>query len=268
MSARRKSRNGYGGCSGPGLLDLIVIQPGWARSQRRSSSARIGVRYAVCGERLSGVRQSLAGIRSTVDADNVESMKIYAGGIPAEFGQKLGGVVEVNTQRNISPGFHGTAVLQGGSFATAGAFLSGQYVAGRTTATVSAEGFLTDHYLDPPVTENYTNHASNHVVQRLSRAGHRRCRPAARSVDRREVWFQVPDDLLQQRRASGKIEPAQDTEGQLYYQHVFRRRWWGRRRNGARPGCAAVVESIVDADFGVTGPRLSRRLFQSQPCRA
>jgi hypothetical protein len=207
---------------GRGLLDLIVMQPGWtfeANGILHPRESEYDTQFVVNGFPVYDNRSPAFG--PTVDADNVESMKIYAGGIPAEFGQKLGGVVEVNTQRNISPGFHGTAVLQGGSFATAGAFLSGQYVAGRTTATVSTEGFLTDHYLDPPVTENYTNHASNtsfsgSLERDISDADRLRL-----SMDRREVWFQVPDDLLQQIAGQRQDRTSADTEGQLYYQHVF-----------------------------------------------
>ena len=102
-----------------------------------------------------------ASFAPSMEADDVQSMKIYTSGIPAEFGRKLGGVIEVTTDRNSSPGFHGTAIAQGGSFSTASGFLSGQYVAGRTTGTLSAEGFLTERYLDSPVLNNFTNHGSS-----------------------------------------------------------------------------------------------------------
>ena len=57
-----------------------------------------------------------------IEADDVESMSIYTAGFPAEYGRKMGGVVEVNTLRESQSGFHGQVVLSGGSFDTAGRF--------------------------------------------------------------------------------------------------------------------------------------------------
>src|SRR5208282_3115429 len=92
-----------------------------------------------------------------IDADDVESLSIYTAGIPAEYGRKMGGVVEVNTLQNPQPGFHGQVVLSGGSFDTAGASAQGQYSWGRNTFGASASGSMTDHYLNPVVPENFSN---------------------------------------------------------------------------------------------------------------
>ena len=54
-------------------------------------------------------------------------MSIYTAGFPAEYGRKMGGVVEVNTLHDSQAGFHGQVVLSGGSFDTAGAFAEAQY---------------------------------------------------------------------------------------------------------------------------------------------
>src|SRR6201981_1991246 len=75
-----------------------------------------------------------------IEADDVESMSIYTAGFPAEYGRKLGGVVEINTQQNTQAGFHGQAVLSGGSFNTAGAFVQAQDAWGKNTLGFSADG--------------------------------------------------------------------------------------------------------------------------------
>ncbi len=132
------------GLPGRGLLDLVAMQPGWtfeANGILHPRESEYDTQFIVNGFPVYDNRSPA--FAPTVDADNVESMKIYASGIPAEFGQKLGGVIEVNTERNTAPGFHGVAVLQGGSFDTVSGFLSGQYVWGRTTASLTAQGFLT-----------------------------------------------------------------------------------------------------------------------------
>jgi hypothetical protein len=207
---------------GRGVVNLVLAEPGWtfeANGVLHPRESEYDTQFVVNGFPMYDNRSPA--FSPAADADNVESMKVYTSGIPAEFGEKLGGVVEINTQRNTSPGFHGIAVGQGGSFATAGGFLSGQYVAGRTTGTVTAQGFLTDHYLDPPVTEDYTNHASyTAVTGALERdfSGSDRLRVA---VDRRQTWFQVPNDLLQESAGQRQDRASADTQGQASYQHLF-----------------------------------------------
>ena len=207
---------------GRGVVNLVTAEPGWtfeANGVLHPRESEYDTQFVVNGFPMYDNRSPA--FSPAADADNVESMKVYTSGIPAEFGEKLGGVVEINTQRNTSPGFHGTGVAQGGSFATAGGFLSGQYVAGRTTGTVTAQGFVTDHYLDPAVTENYTNHASyTAVTGALERdlSDSDRLRVA---MERRETWFQVPDDLLQEAAGQRQDRTSADTQGQVSYQHVF-----------------------------------------------
>ena len=88
-------------------------------------------------------------------------VSIYTAGIPAEYGRKMGGVVEVNTVQDSQHGFHGQAVLSGGSFDSAGAYAQGQYVWGKNVFGASASGAMTDHYLSPVVPQNYTNRGTS-----------------------------------------------------------------------------------------------------------
>jgi hypothetical protein len=207
---------------GRGLIDLIVMQPGWAIEANgilHPRESEYDTQYVVNGFPLYDNRSPA--FAPAADADDVESLKIYAGGIPAEFGQKLGGVIEVNTVRNTSPGFHGALVLQHGSFATSSGYASAQWVAGRTTATVTGEGFLTDHYLDPPVTNNFTNHGSNSSVSATLERDLNDANRLRISAARRETGFLVPNDLLQETAGQRQDRTAGATEGQIFYQHVF-----------------------------------------------
>ena len=81
-------------------------------------------------------------------------------GYPAEYGRKLGGVIEVTTERDSRHGFHGKAEVSGGSFATFGLFCKANMDGAITRCRVSASGDQTDRYLDPPVEENFTNHGT------------------------------------------------------------------------------------------------------------
>ena len=207
---------------GRGVVNLVTAEPGWtfeANGVLHPRESEYDTQFVVDGFPMYDNRSPA--FSPAADADNVESMKVYTSGIPAEFGEKLGGVVEINTQRNTSPGFHGVQVGQGGSFSTAGGFLSGQYVAGRTTATVTAQGFVTDHYLDPPVTEDYTNHASYTAVTGAFERDISSSDRLRVAMDRRATWFEVPDDLLQEAAGQRQDRTSADTQGQVSYQHVF-----------------------------------------------
>ncbi len=92
-----------------------------------------------------------------IGANDVDSMTIFTAGFPAEYGRKMGGVVEVNTLRDPQPGFHGQVVLSGGSFDSSGIFAQGQYRGARMFLGFSGSGAQTDHYLNPVVPQNYTN---------------------------------------------------------------------------------------------------------------
>jgi carboxypeptidase family protein len=210
------------GLAGRGVIDLVTMEPGWtleANGVLHPRESEYDTQFVLNGFPVYDNRSPA--FAPPVEADDVESMKVFTSGIPAEFGEKLGGVIEINTQRNTSPGFHGTAVAEGGSFSTASGYLSGQYVQGRTTVSLSGQGFLTDRYLDPPVTENYTNHAS---YNSFSAAVERDLTDFDRlriSLDRSQTRFEVPDDLLQEAAGQRQDRNSQDTEGRVSYQHVF-----------------------------------------------
>lgn len=207
---------------GRGLIDLVAAQPGWvleANGILHPRESEYETQYIVNGFPVEDNRSPA--FAPSVEADDVQELKIYTSGIPAEFGRKVGGVIEVTTDRNTSPGFHGTAVLQGGSFATAGGYLAGQWVAGRTTTSLSTESFLTDRYLDPPVLGNFTNHASAAsftatVEHDFSQSGRLRV-----SASHRENHFEVPDELLQEAAGQRQDRDSQESVGQFSYQYVF-----------------------------------------------
>jgi hypothetical protein len=207
---------------GRGLLDLVAMQPGWileANGVLHPRESEYETQYIINGFPIQDNRSPA--FAPNIEADDAQSVKVYTSGIPAEFGQKVGGVIEVNTTRNSSPGFHGIAVAQGGSFQTAGGYLSTQYVAGKTTASLSGETFLTDRYLDPPVTQNYTNHASNASFTGTLERDLNDSDRLRLSISRRQTHFQVPDELLQQLAGQREDRSSHETSGQISYQHVF-----------------------------------------------
>ena len=143
---------------GRSIQDLVNSQPGWlyeGNAVLHPRGSEYQTQFVVDGIPLTDNRSPSFG--PEIGANDVDSMTIYTAGFPAEYGRKMGGVVELNTLRDPQPGFHGQVVLSGGSYDSAGAFAQGQYAWGKNVLGVTASGSQTDHYLNPVVPQNYTN---------------------------------------------------------------------------------------------------------------
>ena len=207
---------------GRSIQDLVNSQPGWlyeGNAVLHPRGSEYQTQFVIDGIPLTDNRSPSFG--PEIEADDVQSLSIYTAGIPAEYGRKMGGIVEVNTLQDSQPGFHGKLVLSGGSFDSAGALAQGQYVWGKNAFGASASGDMTSHYLNPVVLQNYTNTAtlgsfSAHYQRDLS------------LNDRLNfiVWhelsrYQLPNEQLQQ--AAGQLQTAHnfETMGVVSYQHFF-----------------------------------------------
>jgi hypothetical protein len=207
---------------GRSLQELVNSQPGWlyegnAILHPRGSENQ--TQYVLDGIPLTDNRSPALG--PEIEADEVQSLSIYTAGIPAEYGRKLGGVIEINTQGAERPGLHGTLALSGGSFDTAGAFASAQYSSGRNVLATSASGSATDRYLNPVVPQNYSNTGtlgdfSARYERRLSAADR-----VALSVHHGLSRYDIPNEQVQQ--AAGQRQTADNIEtlGIASYQHIF-----------------------------------------------
>ncbi|MGA8938158.1 MAG: TonB-dependent receptor [Acidobacteriaceae bacterium] len=146
---------------GRSMQDLVNSEPGWlyeGNAVLHPRGSEYQTQFVVDGIPLIDNRSPSFG--PEIEADDVESLTIYTAGIPAEYGRKMGGVIEVNTLKSEGPGFHGHLTFFGGTYDTAGASTQGQYTWKGNTLGVSASGNVTDHYLNPVVPENYTNNGT------------------------------------------------------------------------------------------------------------
>src|SRR6202050_2058178 len=239
--------------SGPGrsLQGLVNSQPGWlyeGNAVLHPRGSEYQTQFVVDGIPLTDNRSPSFG--PEIEADDVESLDIYTAGIPAEFGRKMGGVVEVNTLKNEDPGFHGQFTLFGGSYDTAGINTQDQYTWNKNTFGLSASGNMTSHYLNPVVAENYTN---NGTTGSVSLSYERELTPKDRLtvIVRHELErYAIPNELVQQNGAylpnadnttgcppfppdqepsdcafipGGQLQTGEnfETMGRIAYQHIF-----------------------------------------------
>lgn len=147
-----------GSLPGRSLQDLVNSQPGWlyeGNAVLHPRGSEYQTQFVIDGIPLTDNRSPSFG--PEIEANDVQSMNIYTAGIPAEYGRKMGGVIEVNTIQDSQPGLHGKAAVSGGSFDTANAFAQAEYSWGRNTIGGSASGGRTGWYLNPVVPQNYSN---------------------------------------------------------------------------------------------------------------
>jgi TonB-dependent receptor-like protein/carboxypeptidase family protein len=207
---------------GRSLPDVVNTQPGWlleANGILHPRGSEYQVQYVVDGLPITDNRSP--SFAPEIEADDVHSMSILTGGYPAEYGRKLGGVIEVVTAGDARQGFHGSLVASGGSLGTASGYAMSQYGWGRSTLSVSANLAHSDRYLDPPVEENFTNSgtASNvaaHFERELTDADR-----LGVIVRHGRTSFLVPDERLQQDAGQRQDRNSQETVGQFSYQHMF-----------------------------------------------
>jgi hypothetical protein len=207
---------------GRDLADLVDSEPGWlyeANGVLHPRGSEYAVQYVVDGVPITENRSPA--FAPAFDAENVESMRILTAGYPAEYGRKLGGVVEVTSDKNVPSGFHGQFAASGGSFTTADASAQLSYVNGKNHFVISGDGFHTDRYLDPPVLANFTNIAnadgfSGSYERNLSDRDRIRI-----SFTRNAVRFLVPNELVQQQAGQRQDRADTETSGQVDFQHVI-----------------------------------------------
>jgi hypothetical protein len=218
---------------GRSIQDLVNTQPGWlyeGNAVLHPRGSEYQTQFVVDGIPLTDNRSPSFG--PEISANDLDSMTIYTAGFPAEYGRKMGGVVELNTLANPQTGFHGQFVLSGGSYDSLGGFAQGEYSWGKNVLGFTASGAQTSHYLNPVVPQNYTNTGT---IGDFSANYQRDLTPNDRInfIARYELSrYLLPNELVQQ---TGCYAPGQtsgppcqqqnannfETMGAVSYTHIF-----------------------------------------------
>src|SRR5215813_5968412 len=129
------------------VINLVNTQPGWvleANGTLHPRGSEYDVQYIVDGVPLYDNRSPA--FAQSVNIDEFESLNVRTSGYPAEFGLKLGGVIETASDQDTHPGLHGVASFQDGSFHNRAGFLSLRYGRGQTSFGVTGDGMGTDRF--------------------------------------------------------------------------------------------------------------------------
>ena len=236
------------------LSDEVDDLPGWlyeANGVLHPRGSEYDVQYVIDGLPITENRSPA--FAPALDADAVDSLRVLTANYPAEYGRKLGGVVEVTTEKNVPSGLHGQFDLVGGSFGTANGSAGVSHSRGRDRFSVSVDGFHTERYLDPPVLANYTNRAngsgfSASYERDLSDRDRLRL-----TISQNVVRFLVPNELVQQEAGQRQDIANTETSGEAYFQHII------------SPGLLLNLSgSVRDADATLSSNPLATPVIVSQ----
>lgn len=204
------------------IESIVASAPGFVtddngRMHPRGSESQ--VQYVVDG---IPVTDNLSAIFSTsLDSRTMRTVEVLTGGIPAEFGDKLAGVINVNTRSGLEGPTQAGLSFSGGSFST------GEISADFATHT-KRFGFLTSlstttsqRYLDPPSIDNF------HNFGRTGKAFFRLDYQFDQNNSLRAVFtfggtnFQVANRLEQEQAGQDQRQRLRDSSQSITYQHVF-----------------------------------------------
>jgi outer membrane cobalamin receptor len=207
---------------GRSVQDLVNSQPGWlyeGNAVLHPRGSEYQTQFVIDGMPFTDNRSP--GFGPEIEADDIDSIGIYTAGIPAEYGRKMGGVVEINTKREANSGLHGQLILGGGSYDTATSFGQLQQIWGRNTLGVSASGSMTGHYLNPVVPENFTNNGTTGDFSIRYERDITNSDRLSLNVRHDFSRYEIPNELIQQQAGQLQNGNNLETTGTISYQHIF-----------------------------------------------
>jgi hypothetical protein len=208
--------------AGRSVIDVVDAQPGWlqeANGVLHPRGSEYDVQYVVDGVPITENRSPA--FAPPMESSDVESMRVMTAGFPAEYGRKLGGIVEVTSPTNNPAGLHGEFEAEGGSFATASGSGNLYYSRGGNRISIAGDAFHSARYLDPPVLQNFTN-AGN--AAGFSPSYERDFANGDRlfvTFGQHAVRYEVPNELVQQEAGQRQDSEQKETSGQIHYTHPF-----------------------------------------------
>jgi len=241
---------------GRGILNVVNAQPGWlyeANGVLHPRGSEYDVQYVVDGVPMTENRSPA--FAPPIESSEVESMRVMTAGFPAEYGRKLGGIIEVTSPKNAPDGLHGELDAGGGSFTTAAASAQLFYSAAGNRLSISGDGFHTDRYLDPPVLGNYTNLGSAGgfaaSYERDLSNGDR----LFATFSQHAVRYLVPNELAQQLALQRQDASQKENAGHVHYTHAFSANLLLSIAGGARDAAALLSSNAESTPVQVSQDR-------------
>ena len=204
------------------IESIVASTPGFVtddngRMHPRGSESQ--VQYVVDGV---PVTDNMSAIFSTsLDARTLRTVEVLTGGIPAEFGDKLAGVINVNTRSGLEGPTQGGISFSGGSFSTGEAAVDFSTHTKKLGFITNLSASTSQRYLDPPTLDNF------HNFGRTGKAFFRLDYQFDANNSLRGVFnfggsnFEVPNRFAQEVAGQDQRQQLRDNSQKISYQHIF-----------------------------------------------
>ena len=202
--------------------EIIETIPGWtvdANGRLHARGIEYQVQYSIDGIPITDtIADTFA---SAPDARNFRSVEVSTANVPAEYGNKLAGIIAVTSRSGLEIPTQGSVTLAGGSFST---FESSFDIGGHSRKVgffASFAGSTSDRFLDPPTIENFHNNG-----QALKGYFKFDYTPDERNVLRFSIFgnqqhFDVPNFADQEAEGQDQRRRTHDNMEAFSWEHIF-----------------------------------------------
>lgn len=204
------------------IESIVASTPGFVtddngRMHPRGSESQ--VQYVVDGVPIT---DNMSAIFSTsLDARTLRTVEVLTGGIPAEFGDKLAGVINVNTRSGLEGPTQGGISFSGGSFSTGESAVDFSTHTKKLGFLMNLSASTSQRYLDPPTIDNF------HNFGRTGKGFFRLDYEFDANNSLRGVFnfggsnFEVPNRFEQEVAGQNQRQRLRDNSQNISFQHIF-----------------------------------------------
>src|SRR6185503_18148206 len=205
-----------------GIESIVASTPGFVtddngRMHPRGSESQ--VQYVIDG--VPNTDNMSAIFSTSIDTRTLRTVEVLTGGIPAEFGDRLGGVINVNTRSGLEGPTQGGISISGSSFSTGEASVDFSTHTKKFGFLTNLSASTSQRYLDPPTIDNFHNFGR-------TGKGFFRLDYQFNSKDSiRGIFtfggsnFQVPNRVAQEIAGQDQRQRLRDNAQNITYQHIF-----------------------------------------------
>ncbi len=158
---------------------------------------------------------------TALDTENVRSSQVITGNLPAEFGERTAGVINLTTKSGLEMPWNGSFSLSGGSFDSGAMDVEFGGHVKNVGVFVTADTSRTGRFLDPPEIENFHNHGGvAHLFTRFDWP------PSSNDAFRLTLAtngsdFQAPNLFEQQMEGQNLRQELRDDYEAISWTHIF-----------------------------------------------
>jgi outer membrane receptor protein involved in Fe transport len=168
------------------------------------------------------IADNLSGTFGTeIDTENLRSAQVITGNIPAEYGDKLGGIVNISTKSGLNTPWRGSLALSGGSFDSGALDAEAGGHVGRLGIFVTGDASRSRRFLDPPEIENFRNRGGlAHLFAKFDWL-QSETDTVRLTLSTNGSNFQVPNDEESQDEGQRQRQELRDDYQALAWTHTF-----------------------------------------------